>query len=104
MILFWELYFLPFSVHAQTNVVYLALLSVNLYPYNNWGTVCSNTHKILMAKKEFVASFKGSGVTTVGCGDSAFHVTSDEQGTLNSSYILIIKPKRCTNFSTLFLE
>jgi len=25
-ILFWESYFLPFSVHAQTNVIYAALL------------------------------------------------------------------------------
>ena len=25
---FWELYFLPFSVHAQTNVIYLTLLSL----------------------------------------------------------------------------
>jgi len=25
---FWEFYFLPFSVHAQTNVVYLTLLSL----------------------------------------------------------------------------
>jgi len=23
---FWELYFLPFSAHAQTNVIYLTLL------------------------------------------------------------------------------
>jgi len=28
IILFWEPYFLPFSVHAQTNVVYLTLLSL----------------------------------------------------------------------------
>src|SRR5215475_1648327 len=27
-ILFWEFYFLPFSVHAQTNVIYLTLLSL----------------------------------------------------------------------------
>ena len=26
IILFWEFYFLPFSVHAQTNVIYLNLL------------------------------------------------------------------------------
>jgi hypothetical protein len=25
---FWELYFLPFSVHAQTNVISLTLLSL----------------------------------------------------------------------------
>jgi hypothetical protein len=25
-ILFWELYFLPFSVHVQTNIFYVALL------------------------------------------------------------------------------
>jgi hypothetical protein len=25
-ILFWELYFLPFSVHVQTNINYVALL------------------------------------------------------------------------------
>ena len=25
---FWEFYFLPFSVHAQTNVIYLTLLSL----------------------------------------------------------------------------
>jgi hypothetical protein len=25
---FWELYFLPFSVHAQTNIIYLTLLSL----------------------------------------------------------------------------
>ena len=28
IILFWEFYFLPFSVHAQTKVIYLPLLSV----------------------------------------------------------------------------
>jgi hypothetical protein len=28
IILFWEFCFLPFSVHAQTNVTYLMLLSV----------------------------------------------------------------------------
>jgi hypothetical protein len=27
-ILLWELYFLPFSVHVQTNVIYVALLSL----------------------------------------------------------------------------
>jgi hypothetical protein len=27
-ILFWEFYFLPFSVHVQTNVVYVALFSL----------------------------------------------------------------------------
>ena len=27
MILFWEFYFLPFSLHAQTNVIFLTLLS-----------------------------------------------------------------------------
>ena len=27
-ILIWEFYFLPFSVHAQTNVIYLTLFSV----------------------------------------------------------------------------
>jgi hypothetical protein len=26
--LFWEFYFLPFSIHAQTNVIYVALLSL----------------------------------------------------------------------------
>jgi hypothetical protein len=26
IILFWELFFIPFSVHAQTNVIYLTLL------------------------------------------------------------------------------
>jgi len=28
IILLWEFYFLPFSVHAQTNVIYLTLLSL----------------------------------------------------------------------------
>ena len=28
IILFWEFYFLPFSVHAQTNVIYFTLLSL----------------------------------------------------------------------------
>ena len=28
IILFWEFYFLPFSIHAQTNVIYLTLLSL----------------------------------------------------------------------------
>ena len=28
IILFWEFHFLPFSVHAQTNVIYLTLLSL----------------------------------------------------------------------------
>jgi hypothetical protein len=27
-IFFWEFYFLPFSVHVQTNVIYVALLSL----------------------------------------------------------------------------
>jgi hypothetical protein len=27
-ILFWEFYFLPFSVHVQTNVICVALLSL----------------------------------------------------------------------------
>jgi hypothetical protein len=27
-ILFWEFYFLPFSVHAQTNAIFLTLLSL----------------------------------------------------------------------------
>ena len=30
IILFWEFYFLPFSVHAQTNVIYLTLLLYTL--------------------------------------------------------------------------
>jgi hypothetical protein len=28
IILFWEFYFLPFSAHAQTNIIYLTLLSL----------------------------------------------------------------------------
>ena len=28
LIIFWEIYFLPFSVHAQTNVIYLTLFSL----------------------------------------------------------------------------
>jgi hypothetical protein len=28
IILFWEFYFLPFSVHVQTNVLYLTLFSI----------------------------------------------------------------------------
>jgi hypothetical protein len=28
IILFWEFCFLPFSLHAQTNVIYLTLLSL----------------------------------------------------------------------------
>ena len=28
IILFWEFYFLPFSVHVQTNIIYLTLLSL----------------------------------------------------------------------------
>ena len=28
LIRFWEFYFLPFSVHAQTNIIYLTLLSL----------------------------------------------------------------------------
>ena len=28
IILFWEFYFLPFSVHAQTNIIYLTLSSL----------------------------------------------------------------------------
>ena len=28
---FWEFYFLPFSVHAQTNIIYLTLLSLIVY-------------------------------------------------------------------------
>jgi hypothetical protein len=27
--LFWELYFLPFSVHVQTNIIYVAWLSLS---------------------------------------------------------------------------
>jgi hypothetical protein len=33
-ILFWEFYFLPFSVHVQTNVSYVAILSLfQCHPY-----------------------------------------------------------------------
>jgi len=28
IILFWEFYFLPFAIHAQTNVIYLTVLSL----------------------------------------------------------------------------
>jgi hypothetical protein len=28
VILFWQFYFLPFSVHAQTNIICLTLLSL----------------------------------------------------------------------------
>jgi len=34
IILFWEFYFLPFSVYVQTNVIYLTLLSL-LYRFFN---------------------------------------------------------------------
>jgi hypothetical protein len=33
-ILFWEFYFLPFSVHAQTNVIYVILLSLLYWVFN----------------------------------------------------------------------
>jgi hypothetical protein len=40
-ILFWEFYFLPFSVHVQTNVIYVPLLSLSihlhtLFKFVNW--------------------------------------------------------------------
>jgi hypothetical protein len=35
IILFWEFYFLPFSVCAQTNVIYLTLLSLLLWVFNH---------------------------------------------------------------------
>jgi hypothetical protein len=30
---FWEFYFLPFSVHPQTNIIYLTLLSLLSYNF-----------------------------------------------------------------------
>jgi hypothetical protein len=38
IMLFWEFYFLPFSVHVQTTVIYVALLSLlwwNFFYYIN---------------------------------------------------------------------
>jgi hypothetical protein len=32
-VLFWEFCFLPFSVHVQTNIIYLTLLSLNCSNY-----------------------------------------------------------------------
>ena len=34
IILLWKFYFLPFSVHAQTNVIYLTLLSLLQWVFN----------------------------------------------------------------------
>jgi len=34
IILFWEFYFLPFSVHAQTNVIYLTFVIFLEYKYS----------------------------------------------------------------------
>jgi len=34
-LLFWEFYFLPFSVHIQTNIIYLNLLSVIVGFFNH---------------------------------------------------------------------
>src|SRR5215510_7208609 len=34
-IIFWEFYFLPFSVHVQTNVTYVTLLSIMVDFFNN---------------------------------------------------------------------
>jgi hypothetical protein len=34
-ILFWEFYFLPFSVHVQTNIIYVTLLSLLWYVFFN---------------------------------------------------------------------
>jgi hypothetical protein len=34
-VLFWELFFLPFSVHAQTNVIYVALSPLLWCFFNN---------------------------------------------------------------------
>jgi len=31
---FWEIYFLPFSVHAQTNIIYLTLLALLQWVFN----------------------------------------------------------------------
>jgi hypothetical protein len=36
-ILFWEFYFLQFSVHVQTNVIYVALLSLLCGPGSSVG-------------------------------------------------------------------
>jgi hypothetical protein len=35
IIFFWEFYFLPFSVHAQTNVIYVNLLSLLWWVFSN---------------------------------------------------------------------
>ena len=35
IILFWEFYYLPFSVHAHTNVIYLTLLSLSQWVFLN---------------------------------------------------------------------
>jgi hypothetical protein len=34
IILFWEIYFLPFYVHAQTNLIYLNFVSIILGFFN----------------------------------------------------------------------
>jgi hypothetical protein len=46
-ILFWEFYFLPFSVHVQTNVIYVALLSFH------FKTCSVRVHCILISNEEY---------------------------------------------------
>jgi hypothetical protein len=35
IILFWEFYFLPFSLHIQTNIIYLTLMSLLRLVFNH---------------------------------------------------------------------
>jgi hypothetical protein len=49
IILFWEFYFLPFSVHARTNVIFVTLLSLLWWVfYNciNFSQIMNNEYKI----------------------------------------------------------
>jgi hypothetical protein len=46
-IFFWGFYFLPFSVHVQTNVIYVPLLSLLLFQYTflKWNIIKNNIPK-----------------------------------------------------------
>ena len=52
---FWEFYFLPLSVHAQTNVIYLTLLSL-LYSFINSIAMCRMQQFLAVLRSFFHSS------------------------------------------------
>jgi hypothetical protein len=81
---FWKFCFLPFSVHAQTNLIYLTLLRIEIYIYkslayryrnnlNKLGRYCDSHLKVVESHNHIIAKFKV--VVYHACNfDSSIHV------------------------------